>query len=66
MTSGLERPLDLQPDGTGRLWVVEKLGHIHILQNGQLMSTPLLNIEDRVNDSSNEMGLLGLALHPNF
>ncbi len=66
VTSGLERPIDLQPDGTGRLWVVEKLGHIHILQNGQLIEPPLLNIDDRVNNGGNEMGLLGLALHPNF
>jgi glucose/arabinose dehydrogenase len=58
--------VDLQPDHLGRLWLVEKLGHIHFFQNGQLASAPFLNIEDRVNDTSNEMGLLGLALHPNF
>ncbi|MCI0553025.1 MAG: hypothetical protein L0287_18925, partial [Anaerolineae bacterium] len=29
VASGLERPLDLQPDGSGRLYIVEKLGHIH-------------------------------------
>jgi len=66
VASGLDRPVDLQPDGSGRLWIVEKLGHIHILQNGQLTEAPFLNIEDRVNNVSNEMGLLGLALHPNF
>src|SRR5262245_6820070 len=66
---GLERPVDFQPDGTGRLYIVEKLGHIHLLQDaedGQVSETPFLNIEDRVNDNSNEMGLLGLAFHPNF
>jgi glucose/arabinose dehydrogenase len=66
VASGFDRPVDLQPEGTGRLWVVEKPGQIHILQNGQLLEPPLLDIEDRVNDTSNEMGLLGLALHPNF
>ena len=66
ITSGFERPVDLQADGSGRLFIVEKHGRIRILQNGQLLETPFLNIEDRVNDSSNEMGLLGLALHPNF
>ena len=67
VADGLERPVDLQPDPQGRLWIVEKLGHIHLFQNGQLnIDTPFLNIEDRVNDESNEMGLLGLALHPNF
>jgi glucose/arabinose dehydrogenase len=66
VTAGLERPVDLQPDHLGRLWLVEKLGHIHLLENGGLTSAPFLNIEDRVNDTSNEMGLLGLALHPYF
>jgi len=66
VASGLERPVDLQPDGSGRLYIVEKLGHIHIFQNGQVLETPFLNIEDRVNDNSNEMGLLGLAFHPNY
>ena len=67
VANGLDRPVDLQPDPLGRLWIVEKLGHIHLFQNGQLdIDTPFLDIEDRVNDESNEMGLLGLALHPNF
>lgn len=66
IASGLDRPVDLQPDGTGRLFIVEKSGHIHAYQNGALVDTPFLNIEDRVNDFANEMGLLGLAFHPDF
>jgi len=66
IVSGLERPVDLQPDGSGRLFVIEKYGHIHIIENGQWIETPFLDIEDRVNDSSNEMGLLGLAFYPNY
>ncbi len=66
IASDLDRPVDLQPDHLGRLWIVEKPGHIHLFQNGGLVSEPFINIEDRVNDISNEMGLLGLALHPNF
>lgn len=65
IASGLVRPVDLQADGSGRLFVVEKLGHIHVIEDGILIDQPFLNIEDRVNDSSNEMGLLGLAFHPN-
>ena len=66
IASGLNRPIDLQPDGSGRLFVIEKAGRIRIIENGQLLETPFLNIEDRVNDSSNEMGLLGLAFHPDY
>jgi len=64
--SGLERPVELQADGSGRIFVIEKYGHIHIIENGGLVENPFLNIEDRVNDSSNEMGLLGLVFHPNY
>ena len=66
VASALDRPVDLQPDGSGRLYIVEKLGHIHLFQDGQVLETPFLNIEDRVNDRGNEMGLLGLAFHPNY
>ena len=67
IAAGLVRPVDLQADGSGRLFIVEKIGHIHIYRNGQLeIDTIFLNIEDRVNDDSNEMGLLGLVFHPNF
>ena len=66
IVSGLERPVDLQPDGSGRLFVIEKAGRIRIIENGGLIETPFLNIENRVNASSNEMGLLGLAFHPNY
>lgn len=66
LTDNLERPVDLQPDNAGRLWIVEKTGHIHLFQNGQKVNEPFLDIEDRVNDAENEMGLLGLALHPDF
>lgn len=66
IASGLERPVDLQADGSGRLFVVEKAGRIRLLQNGELMDTPFLSIEEPVNNISNEMGLLGLAFHPDF
>lgn len=66
IVSGLERPVDLQPDGSGRLFVIEKVGRIRVIENGSLIETPFLNIRDYVNSSSNEMGLLGLVFHPNY
>lgn len=62
----LQRPTDLQADSSGRLFIIEKLGRIRIIENGQLSPDPFLDITDRVNDDSNEMGLLGFAFHPNF
>jgi glucose/arabinose dehydrogenase len=66
VVSGLQRPVDLQADGSGRLFVIEKSGRIRIIQDGQLLEASFLDITDRVNDSSNEMGFLGLAFHPNY
>jgi len=62
----LQRPVDLQADGSGRLFVIEKRGFIRLIENGQLSPDPFLDITDRVNDDSNEMGFLGFAFHPNF
>ncbi len=68
ITGGLDRPVDIQPanDGSGRLFIIEKLGYIRVYENGQLLEQPFLDITDRVNDSGNEMGLLGLAFHPDY
>lgn len=63
---GLERPVDLQPDGSGRLFVIEKVGRIRIIENGQLLTQPFMDITDRVRSTGNEQGLLGLAFHPQY
>jgi glucose/arabinose dehydrogenase len=62
----LQRPVDLQADGSGRLFVIEKVGRIRIIQNDHLLDTPFLDISDRVGSSGNEQGLLGLAFHPKY
>ncbi|HEY0303332.1 MAG TPA: PQQ-dependent sugar dehydrogenase [Longimicrobiales bacterium] len=66
VATGLSAPVDLQsPAGDARLFVVEQPGRIRIIQNGQLVATPFLDIRSRVG-SGGERGLLGLAFHPNF
>ena len=66
LVSGLQRPNDLQADGSGRLFVIEKVGRIRIMQDGQLLEASFLDITDRVGSSGNEQGLLGLAFHPQY
>jgi glucose/arabinose dehydrogenase len=66
VASGLQRPVDLQPDGSGRLFIIEKAGRIRILQDGHLLEQPFLDITDRVGSSGNEQGFLGLAFHPQY
>jgi glucose/arabinose dehydrogenase len=58
--------VDLQADGSGRLFVIEKSGRIRIIQDGQLLPQPFLDITDRVGSGGNEQGLLGLAFHPQY
>ena len=66
LVSGLQRPVDLQADGSGRLFVIEKVGRIRIIQDGELLQESFLDIDDRVESSGNEQGLLGLAFHPQY
>lgn len=66
IVSDLQRPVDLQADGSGRLFVIEKVGRIRVIENGQLLSEPFLDISDRVGSRGNEQGLLGLVFHPEY
>jgi glucose/arabinose dehydrogenase len=62
-------PVDLQHagDGTDRIFIVEQAGVIKVFQNdpSQTSAKVFLNITDRVN-AGGEMGLLGLAFHPQY
>ena len=52
-------------DGSGRLFIVERVGHIRILeQDGTLVEEPFLDIAEDVKIDFLEQGLLGLAFHP--
>jgi glucose/arabinose dehydrogenase len=64
---GFERPVFMADpnDGTGRMFVIEQGGHIHIVQDGEILPDPLLDLSDQVSGGA-EQGLLGLALHPEF
>ena len=66
IVSGLERPVDIQHAGDERLFIIEKVGRIRVLQDGGLVDFPYLDISDRVGSRGNEQGLLGLAFHPNY
>ena len=52
-------------DGTRRLFVVERDGHVYVIRNGTKRARPFLDISDRTL-SGGEQGLLGLAFHPDF
>ncbi|MFO7446403.1 MAG: PQQ-dependent sugar dehydrogenase [Ignavibacteriaceae bacterium] len=64
-----EGPVDLQHagDGSSRLFVVEQSGRIKVFENSSTATTTetFLDITDRVT-AGGEMGLLGLAFHPDY
>ncbi|OGO29685.1 MAG: hypothetical protein A2W33_00490 [Chloroflexi bacterium RBG_16_52_11] len=66
--TGLNKPVDIQNagDGSGRLFILEQSGRIRVVENGQLLEMPFLDISDRVDDSASERGLIGLAFHPDY
>ncbi|MGM0576095.1 MAG: PQQ-dependent sugar dehydrogenase [Myxococcota bacterium] len=66
VVTGLEVPWGLAflpGDGTGDMLVTERPGRLRLVEDGSLVSEPVLTIDVR---SESEEGLLGLALHPDF
>ncbi|HCV43518.1 MAG TPA: glucose sorbosone dehydrogenase, partial [Bacteroidetes bacterium] len=55
-------------DGTNRLFVAQQRGIIYVFDNNPAVSIrkEFLNISDSVSSSGSEVGLLGLAFHPNY
>lgn len=54
-------------DGSGRLFVVERVGRIRIIdEDGTLLPEPFLDITPTVKTDFLEQGLLGLAFDPDF
>ena len=67
VVNGLNRPVHLTaPVGDTRLFVVEQPGRIRIVQGGQLLPTPFLDIASIVRSTGNEQGLFSLAFHPQY
>lgn len=65
------------PDGSGRVFVVDQPGRIHIIENGMILPTPFLDISSTAANTAHrkviavgtgyaERGLLGLAFHPGY
>jgi len=64
---GFEEPVDIANAGDRRLFVVEKDGIIKIIDaDTGVLDTPFLDIDNQVNSSARERGLLGLVFHPDY
>jgi glucose/arabinose dehydrogenase len=66
VATGLAAPVHLAAlPNDGRLFVVEQAGRIRVIEGGQVLERPFLDIRDRVR-SGGERGLLSVAFHPDF
>ena len=66
IAGGLSQPTYLTHAFDERLFVLEQAGLVRIIENGQLLEPPFLDISNRVGSLSSEQGLLGLAFHPDY
>lgn len=65
--TALNKVTSIAHAGDSRLFIVEQPGRIWVYKPGiGRLATPFLDISGPVDDSGNEMGLLGLAFHPNY
>jgi glucose/arabinose dehydrogenase len=56
-------------DGSGRLFVTDQTGKVEIVQSGQVLPTPFLDISSKLvplRQGYDERGLLGLAFSPDY
>jgi glucose/arabinose dehydrogenase len=69
VAGGLADPVNIAApnDGSGRLFVVERVGRIRIIdRDGTLLPEPFLDLTELVQNDYLEQGLLGLAFHPDY
>jgi glucose/arabinose dehydrogenase len=66
IASGLSSPVYVAaPSSDARLFVVEQPGRIRLIENGQLLATPFLDISSRVS-TGGERGMFSVAFHPQY
>jgi glucose/arabinose dehydrogenase len=67
VAEGLEAPLGVvhAGDGSDRLFVVEQTGRVRIIEGGQVLEEPFLDVSEAI-VAGGEQGLLGLAFHPEY
>ncbi len=66
IVGGFERPTFLTHAGDERLFVSEQVGRISIIENGQVLPTLFLDIQDRVGSEALEQGLLSFVFDPDY
>jgi len=73
IANGFDNPLFMTNarDGSNRLFVGEQTGYILVVENGEILFDPFLDVSNLLSDDVfqggySERGLLGLAFHPDY
>lgn len=66
VVNGLNFPTGMTFSPDGRLFVIERGGDIHIIDNGVLQAAPFMTIPPASIHVANERGLISLAFDPNY
>ncbi|MEK7794536.1 MAG: PQQ-dependent sugar dehydrogenase [Candidatus Hydrogenedentota bacterium] len=69
IADGFDRPtfVTSPPGDASRLFVTEQnTGQIWIIDNGERLAAPFLDIGDKVSDGGGEIGLYSIAFHPDY
>ncbi len=65
LVTSVTAPTDLNWTPDGRMLITQQSGQLRVVQNGSLLPTPALSLDNRV-CSDFERGLLGVEVDPNF
>ena len=67
VASGFDTPLYIAHagDNSGRLFIVNKMGTIQVLEDGKVLPNPFLDLSNNL-ATDNEQGLLSIAFHPKY
>ncbi|VTS07336.1 PQQ-dependent sugar dehydrogenase [Tuwongella immobilis] len=68
LAEGLSRPSAMAVAPDGRIFITEQGGTVRIVDDGELVATPLLtvNVDPSVNTKFSHSGLIGIAIDPDF
>ena len=65
IAADLSQPVGIAFAPDGRIFVADQAGTVHVIQFGQILAQPFIDLSDEVNGKV-DRGLLGIALDPDF
>ncbi|MDS0281681.1 PQQ-dependent sugar dehydrogenase [Haloarcula onubensis] len=66
VASGFDAPVDVVVPRSGEFFVADQFGEIRYFDGAKTAPAAITDLTDRLADPGGEMGLLGIALHPEY